>query len=320
MFDLWTKSYQVKSINICKYTLNHLNKRIISGVQIIKMYGWEKAFSQLIAAARQSELKMILRSGYMRALHMTLILFTHRLVLFCSVLSIILLYGRESITVSKVFLMSSLFSMICTGMGHTFVRGIIEVGESLTAIKRLQAFLQFEEINDLHGDNSHETTSKDIAISMKNVSAGWGESLKQTNLLKTKVSPYENQSNPNEFKPFMLKDINVELSKGKLIFVIGSVGAGKSTLLQILMRELPLICGSIQVNGSISYASQQSWIFTSTIRQNITFGQPMDQSRYDEVVRCAALEKDFEQLPEGDLTVVGENGCGLSGGQKSRIK
>ena len=118
----------------------------------------------------------------------------------------------------------------------------------------------------------------------------------------------------------MLKDINVELSKGKLIFVIGSVGAGKSTLLQILMRELPLICGSIQVNGSISYASQKSWIFTSTIRQNITFGQPMDQSRYDEVVRCTALEKDFEQLPEGDLTVVGENGSGLSGGQKSRIK
>ena len=293
---------------------------IISNVCVIKMYGWEKPFSKLIALARRSELKMILKNGYVRAIHMTMYLFTNRLALFCSVLSIILLYGRVNLTVSKIFVISNLFSMISYVMGHEFTKSITEVGQSLIAFKRLQAFLQYEEISELHDENYHETTSGDIAISMKNVSSGWRENFKQINQLKTKLCPYENGSKPNDHKPFMLKDINVELTKGELIFVIGSVGAGKSTFLQVLLRELPLTKGSLAIDGSVSYASQQSWIFTSTVRQNITFGQPMDQPRYDEVVRCTALEKDFEQFPSGDLTMVGENGSGLSGGQKSRIK
>ncbi|XP_055317503.1 probable multidrug resistance-associated protein lethal(2)03659 isoform X2 [Sitodiplosis mosellana] len=308
---------------------------IISGVQVIKMYSWEKAFAQLVAVARRSELKIILKNGYVRAAFMTLNLFTSRLALFCSVLSIILLYGRENITVSKVFMMSSMFSAISYGMSYSFARSVTEVGDSLVTFRRLQTFLQYEEIGDFDCDNSgsvekseskefgttqKQKASKDTAISMKNVSAGWRDHLKPTNTSKSKATYNDHGAMPNEFKPFMLQDIDLELPKGKLIFVIGSVGAGKSTLFQVLLRELPLICGSIiRINGSISYASQQSWIFNHNLKQNITFGQPLDQSRYDAVVRCTALEKDFEQLPAGDLTVVGENGSGLSGGQKSRI-
>lgn len=117
-----------------------------------------------------------------------------------------------------------------------------------------------------------------------------------------------------------LNDVNVDFRKGQLIGVIGPVGAGKSSLLQAILRELPLDSGSINVNGSISYASQEAWVFAASVRQNILFGEEYDRDRYNAVVRTCALEKDFEQFKNGDLTIVGERGASLSGGQRARIK
>jgi ATP-binding cassette subfamily C (CFTR/MRP) protein 4 len=93
----------------------------------------------------------------------------------------------------------------------------------------------------------------------------------------------------------------------------------QTSLIHAILKELSLSSGSIVVEGSISYASQEPWLFTSSIRQNILFGQPMDRNRYRQVVRVCALEQDFEQLPHGDRTIVGERGVTLSGGQKARI-
>lgn len=102
--------------------------------------------------------------------------------------------------------------------------------------------------------------------------------------------------------------------------VIGPVGAGKTSFLQALLRELPLESGSISINGSLSYASQEPWVFAGSVRQNILFGEEFDRERYDAVVKTCALVKDFEQLENGDRTIIGERGASLSGGQKARVK
>lgn len=161
---------------------------------------------------------------------------------------------------------------------------------------------------------------------MQNVSARWtmpkdnifnlkkGKSRKNKGIIQNGVSIKDNQGTP------VLNDLSIDFPKGKLIGVIGPVGAGKSSLLQALLRELPLESGSISINGSISYASQESWIFAASIRQNILFGQEYDRDRYNAVVRTCALTRDFEQFERGDLTLVGERGISLSGGQKARIK
>lgn len=122
-----------------------------------------------------------------------------------------------------------------------------------------------------------------------------------------------------DWKQPSLNNINVEFKKGKLIGVVGPVGAGKSSLLQALLRELPLESGYMVVNGVISYAAQEPWVFAGTVRQNILFGLEMDRDRYDAVVKACALLKDFEQLEYGDKTIIGERGASLSGGQKARI-
>lgn len=80
-----------------------------------------------------------------------------------------------------------------------------------------------------------------------------------------------------------------------------------------------MVSGDLIVNGTVSYASQEPWVFASTIKQNIVFGQEYNKHRYNDVVRVCALHKDFKQFPHGDMTIVGDRGASLSGGQKARI-
>jgi ATP-binding cassette subfamily C (CFTR/MRP) protein 4 len=93
----------------------------------------------------------------------------------------------------------------------------------------------------------------------------------------------------------------------------------QTSLLHAILKELPISSGSIMVGGTISYASQEPWLFTGSIRKNILFGQTMNRSWYRQVVRVCALERDFQLLPHGDRTIVGERGITLSGGQRARI-
>ena len=245
----------------------------------------------------------------------------------CTVLAIILMNDTEKIRISKIFMVSCLLKGITNSLCRIFVRAIAEAGEALVAIKRLQMFLQYEEKDQLTKNTAANISqdhlkSRNLAILMKNVSAGWkcNNDKPLTSKLKDKSYKSSTTNKEVEVKSFELQTLNLEIPKGKLVFVIGPVGSGKSTLIQVLLKELPLVCGSMGVNGTISYACQESWIFTSTVRQNITFGQPLNRSRYNDVIRCTALQTDFEQLSDGDTTMVGENGTGLSGGQKARIK
>ncbi|XP_023708995.1 probable multidrug resistance-associated protein lethal(2)03659 [Cryptotermes secundus] len=112
-----------------------------------------------------------------------------------------------------------------------------------------------------------------------------------------------------------LTELNLDVRPRELMAVVGPVSSGKTSLL----KELPLNSGSISVDGSVSYASQEPWLFTGSVQQNILFGHPMDRNQYRQVVRVCALERDFQLLPHGDRTIVGERGVTLSGGQRARF-
>lgn len=89
-------------------------------------------------------------------------------------------------------------------------------------------------------------------------------------------------------------------------------------MLQAVLRELPLSEGTIEVGGTVSYASQEPWLFAGSVRQNILFGQPFIRERYNHVVKVCALKRDLQLLPYADKTIVGERGVSLSGGQRAR--
>ena len=83
--------------------------------------------------------------------------------------------------------------------------------------------------------------------------------------------------------------------------------------------ELPIHEGSIKINGTISYAAQEPWIFCGTLRQNVLFGQAYDGDRYWKVLQACALHQDIQKFDHKDLSLVGERGVSLSGGQKARL-
>jgi ABC-type bacteriocin/lantibiotic exporter with double-glycine peptidase domain len=123
-----------------------------------------------------------------------------------------------------------------------------------------------------------------------------------------------------KMNPFALIDIKLTVKKGGLIAVIGSVGSGKTSLLSALAGEMHKTHGKVILSAkSRAFCPQNAWIQNATIRDNITFGRPMDQELYDKVIHSCCLGPDIEVLPAGDQTEIGERGINLSGGQRQRI-
>jgi ABC-type multidrug transport system fused ATPase/permease subunit len=117
----------------------------------------------------------------------------------------------------------------------------------------------------------------------------------------------------------ILKSVSLDIKPGELMAIVGRVGSGKSTLCSSILNETLIRRGSIGINGTMAYAAQTPWILNATLRDNITFGLPYDEERYNQIITACQLTHDLDLLDHGDLTEIGENGINLSGGQKQRV-
>ena len=117
-----------------------------------------------------------------------------------------------------------------------------------------------------------------------------------------------------------LNSLSLSVDQGDMVFITGRVGCGKSSLLCAILREIPLITGITSYQGKIAWVGQQPWIFSGTVRDNILFGEPFDPNRYQKALEACDLANDLQRFPDGDLTVVGERGTVLSGGQQARVE
>lgn len=116
-----------------------------------------------------------------------------------------------------------------------------------------------------------------------------------------------------------LMDVSFSCAPRTLTCIIGPVGAGKSSILLACLSELVPSQGSVTTRGTTAFASQSSWVFSGSVRSNILMGLPYDEARYRRAVEACALDRDFEQWPYADGTIVGEKGITLSGGQRARV-
>ncbi|XP_073971778.1 probable multidrug resistance-associated protein lethal(2)03659 [Rhodnius prolixus] len=292
-----------------------LMNEIINGIQVIKMYTWEKPFSQLVALARRKEIGVIKKSSYIRGIMMSFIIFHTRAAIFFTILSYVL-FGN-GITAEKVFVLTSFYNTLRQTMTVFFPQGIQQVAECLISVKRLQKFLLYEE-------SSVASPRDDKANGKLNLENNGIANLLYTHTTKNfEKSGIEAKNACAKWQPdaneHCLSNISCEVVPGQLTVVIGPVGAGKTSFFHALLQELPLTSGSINITGIISYASQEPWLFHGSVRQNILFGEPYIKEKYRQVVKVCALRTDFEQLPYKDKTIVGERGVSLSGGQRARI-
>lgn len=116
-----------------------------------------------------------------------------------------------------------------------------------------------------------------------------------------------------------LENISFSVHKGELSCIVGRVGSGKSSLLQAILGDLWKINGEVTVRGRIAYVAQQPWVMNASVKDNIVFGHRWDPHFYELTIDACALRDDFQTLPDGDQTEVGERGISLSGGQKARL-
>ena len=137
----------------------------------------------------------------------------------------------------------------------------------------------------------------------------------------------------NEKQDFILKNINLKISGGKMTALVGHSGAGKSSLLNLIPRFYDSVSGDIKIDGqsiyntkikdlrkNISIVTQDTTLFDDTIKNNILYAN--SNATDDELKEVA--EKSFaynfiKDLPDKFETVIGENGLRLSGGEKQRL-
>ncbi|KAG7359453.1 multidrug transporter membrane ATP-binding component [Nitzschia inconspicua] len=127
-------------------------------------------------------------------------------------------------------------------------------------------------------------------------------------------------SRSNAGTSFTVSEFNFALEKGQVLAVCGPVGSGKSTLLNGILGEAePLGPTKIIKRGQFSYAPQDPFILNESLRDNILFGLPYEEDRYNRVLDACALRPDVEQLGGSDSVQIGERGVTLSGGQRQRV-
>ena len=131
----------------------------------------------------------------------------------------------------------------------------------------------------------------------------------------------------------VLQDIDLELAPGKTIALIGHTGSGKTTLTSLVPRFYDATSGRVTLDGAdvrnvklnslrhtIGVISQDPFLFSATVRENIMFGAPdLDDAEVERIARLAQAHEFVNQLPDGYDTVIGERGITLSGGQRQRL-
>ena len=85
----------------------------------------------------------------------------------------------------------------------------------------------------------------------------------------------------------ILENLNLSMKSGDFLTVVGQVGCGKSSLLMAIMQETVIQKGSLSVKGSIAYVEQEPFIFSGSVRDNITFGLKYDEDRLKKAVEAA---------------------------------
>ncbi|KAH0534626.1 hypothetical protein KQX54_006001 [Cotesia glomerata] len=308
---------------------NQIVKEITIGIKIVKMYVLEKYFNKAMTKIRSEEVQQLRRSLHIRVFHGCLQGITCKIMVFVTLMSLssegVIFNSRITYNISVYYHILQLLAIIYLPIS---MNRIVEI---YTMINKIQNFLLLNETcessiklnnlknskykNDQH-NNQLNKSSSGVEIELNEVSASW------------------RINHPLQ----ILNSIKLKFKSGEFCAVVGPAGSGKSSLLNLLLQELPVDAGTVRLfqikNGAsvdlrtthgfvkskpeitISYASQDPLLFSGTIKDNILFGLEYDHARYQEV---CFLVKDFKELPNRDMTIVGEGGKSLSIDQKTKV-
>ncbi|CAF4354696.1 unnamed protein product [Rotaria socialis] len=280
---------------------------VIRSMRIIKMYCWESAFERKVCRIRTREMvkttvfmmchciEAILSQSYLSVVF---------LMIYGTMWSLNLKFDTRSFTL--LYVLVNYTRQSCITYFNFAIRDVLNY---MAAQKRIRAFLLFDESER---DNRLLSTSFQDVLEINKIDDSSSKRPCQV-ICDLQEAQWEKNGK------FSLKNIRFDAYPGDLICIIGSVGSGKSSLLQTLTGEITHFDGKVRLHGSFCYVPQESWIFSSTVKNNIIFGKEYNSKLFQRVVHATALDADLVQLTHGPNTLVGDQGVMLSGGQKARV-
>ncbi|KAF5371833.1 hypothetical protein D9615_009539 [Tricholomella constricta] len=273
---------------------------VLGAMRIVKYFCYEVPFLKRAVIGRIYLLEMLMT-------HFS-IAFAYSIPVLAAMLAFVT-YTKitEDFDIAVIFASLSLFQLLRQPMMF-LPRALSATADARNALARLTPVFYAEVMEDI---SFTVVPDQEYALEAINVTFEWEIFASQ---------PTEAASDANTpIPPFQVRDINMRVSRGSLVAIVGRVGSGKSSLLQGLIGEMRLVGGTFSFGGRVSYCPQSAWIQNASLRDNILFGQPFDEDRYWSVINESCLLPDLQLLPDGDMTEIGEKGINLSGGQKQRV-
>ncbi|KAJ6507515.1 hypothetical protein DFH09DRAFT_1050573 [Mycena vulgaris] len=319
---------------------------LIGSIKFIKFFAWEERWIDRAMAAREEEMKWMVKTCLNSIMFHGLWTFAPISLSLISFFSFVW-FGNE-LTVGKAFSAITLFNMIRVPL-NIVPTYIIQLLQARVALNRIAVYLAEEEVTDQVSSlkqNLSEpihTAANDEGLGLETASFRWnkvteeaetpnqpesGTASAMSSLVDVSTVLDTDESQDHRFEP---RDISVLFPEKQLSVITGPTASGKTALLMALMGEMTLLPGgriimsknpTVDEHGNahgIAYAAQSPWLQQASIRDNILFGSPMDEARYNAVIECCALNPDLEMLEDGDATEIGVKGVSLSGGQKARV-
>ena len=220
--------------------------------------------------------------------------------------STLILSGSASITAANFIAYIIVFSQIIPP-AKSFSHGFYNLQKGMASAERVFEILDADEVI-LEKDNAKHITEFKDSIKYNDVVFRYG-------------------------KDDVLKNINLNIEKGKMIALVGESGGGKSTMVDLLPRFYDVCEGSITIDGTdirdykindlralMGIVSQESILFNDTVHNNIAFG--MKNATREDVIEAAKVANAHDfimQLENGYETYIGDRGMNLSGGQRQRL-
>ena len=262
----------------------------VEAIRHLRWYGWQDIWQAQIMEARQHELNL----RVITSLWGILISFTNTFA--SGMFPVVAFYAYTvwaglPLRIDVAFPALQLFSMLESNL-REIPRLIITLLHAKIAVDRIEDFMS----EPGKEDSESRKDSCMTQLTLEGASFAWPGT-----------------------SELVLQDISLSFPVG-LTVIGGKVAAGKTALLHGLLGELDKSAGDVSIaNGMIGYCAQTPWLQSMSIRENILFSSPLDHARYKQVLEACALTPDLAGLKHGDLSNIGENGIGLSGGQKARV-